>query len=48
MFSQIADNSCLATIPRLTNSMTAWEDWQSQMPELEELASLVATAQEVN
>jgi hypothetical protein len=32
MFSQIAERSCFATIPRLTNSTTAWEDWQSQIP----------------
>lgn len=31
-FSQIADNSCLATMPLLTNSTTACDDWQSQMP----------------
>lgn len=34
MFSQIAESSCFATIPRLTNSTTAWEDWQSQIPGL--------------
>jgi hypothetical protein len=32
MFSQMAARSCFATIPRLTNSITAWEDWTSQMP----------------
>lgn len=32
MFSQILSKSCLAAIPRLTNSMTACEDWQSQIP----------------
>jgi hypothetical protein len=32
MFSQILSRSCLAAIPRLTNSITAWEDWQSQIP----------------
>jgi hypothetical protein len=32
MFSQIDARSCFATIPRLTNSITAWEDWQSQIP----------------
>jgi hypothetical protein len=32
MFSQIAARSCFATIPRLTNSITAWEDWTSQIP----------------
>ena len=32
MFSQIFSNSCFAAIPRLTNSTTACEDWQSQMP----------------
>ena len=32
MFSQILSKSCLAAIPRLTNSITACEDWQSQMP----------------
>lgn len=32
MFSQILCSSCLAAIPRLTNSITAWEDWQSQIP----------------
>ena len=33
MFSQILSKSCLATIPRLTNSITACDDWQSQIPE---------------
>jgi hypothetical protein len=32
MFSQMADSSCFAAIPRRTNSMTACEDWQSQIP----------------
>lgn len=32
MFSQMAGSSCLAAIPLLTNSTTAWEDWQSQIP----------------
>lgn len=32
MFSQIRCSSCLAAIPLLTNSITAWEDWQSQIP----------------
>lgn len=32
MFSHIEARSCFATIPRLTNSMTAWDDWQSQIP----------------
>ena len=32
MFSQIEARSCFATIPRLTNSMTAWDDCTSQMP----------------
>lgn len=32
MFSQIDSRGCFATIPRLTNSITACEDWQSQIP----------------
>lgn len=32
MFSQIFSRSCLAAMPRRTNSTTAWEDWQSQIP----------------
>lgn len=32
MFSQIFSRSCLEAMPRRTNSMTAWEDWQSQIP----------------
>lgn len=32
MFSQILSRSCLAAMPRRTNSVTAWEDWQSQIP----------------
>jgi len=32
MFSQILSKSCLAAMPRLTNSMTACDDWQSQIP----------------
>jgi hypothetical protein len=32
IFSQMADSSCFATIPRRTNSITACEDWQSQIP----------------
>lgn len=32
MFSQIFSSSCLAAIPLRTNSTTAWEDWQSQIP----------------
>lgn len=32
MFSQIACSSCFAAMPRLTNSITACDDWQSQMP----------------
>lgn len=32
MFSQIECSSCFAAIPRLTNSTTACEDWQSQIP----------------
>lgn len=32
MFSQMDARSCFATIPRLTNSITAWEDWTSQIP----------------
>lgn len=34
MFSQILSRSCLAAMPRRTNSVTAWEDWQSQIPEV--------------
>ena len=33
MFSLILDSSCLAAMPRLTNSTTACEDWQSHIPE---------------
>jgi hypothetical protein len=33
MFSQMDSRGCFATIPRLTNSTTACEDWQSQIPE---------------
>lgn len=33
MFSQMEERSCFATIPRLTNSITAWEDWTSQIPD---------------
>lgn len=32
MFSQIFSRSCFAAMPRRTNSVTAWEDWQSQIP----------------
>jgi len=32
-FSQMAERSCLATIPRRTNSTTACDDWQSQIPD---------------
>ena len=32
MFSQIDESSCFATIPLLTNSTTACDDWQSQIP----------------
>lgn len=32
MFSQIECSSCFAAIPLRTNSTTACEDWQSQMP----------------
>ena len=32
MFSLILESSCLAAIPRLTNSTTACEDWQSHIP----------------
>lgn len=32
MFSQIAGSSCLAAMPLRTNSTTACDDWQSQMP----------------
>ena len=32
IFSQMDARSCFATIPRLTNSITAWEDWTSQIP----------------
>jgi hypothetical protein len=32
MFWQMSSRGCLATIPRLTNSTTACEDWQSQIP----------------
>jgi hypothetical protein len=32
MFSQMAGRSCLAAMPLRTNSTTAWEDWQSQIP----------------
>lgn len=32
MFSQIACSSCFAAMPLRTNSTTACEDWQSQMP----------------
>jgi len=32
MFSQILSKSCFAAMPRRTNSITAWEDWQSQIP----------------
>jgi hypothetical protein len=32
MFSQMECNSCLAAIPLRTNSTTACEDWQSQIP----------------
>lgn len=31
-FSQMRWSSCLAAIPRRTNSITACEDWQSQIP----------------
>jgi hypothetical protein len=34
MFSQMEARSCFATIPRLTNSITAWEDCTSQIPVL--------------
>lgn len=33
MFSLIFESSCLAAIPRRTNSTTACEDWQSHIPE---------------
>lgn len=33
IFSQIDSSGCFATMPRLTNSTTACEDWQSQIPE---------------
>lgn len=33
MFSLILESSCLAAMPRLTNSTTACEDWQSHIPE---------------
>lgn len=32
MFSQMRDRSCFAAIPLRTNSTTACEDWQSQIP----------------
>ena len=32
MFSQILSRSCFAAIPRRTNSTTACDDWQSQIP----------------
>jgi len=32
IFSQILESSCFAAIPRRTNSTTACEDWQSQIP----------------
>lgn len=32
MFSQIFSKGCLAAIPRRTNSTTACDDWQSQIP----------------
>ena len=32
MFSLILESSCLAAMPRLTNSTTACEDWQSHIP----------------
>lgn len=32
MFSQILSRPCFAAMPRRTNSTTAWDDWQSQMP----------------
>ena len=32
MFSLILDRGCLAAIPRRTNSTTACDDWQSQIP----------------
>ena len=42
MFSQIFSKSCLAAIPRLTNSITAWEDWQSQIPKGKKCGQLKA------
>lgn len=33
IFSEIFESSCFAAMPRLTNSTTACEDWQSQIPE---------------
>ena len=32
MFSEIWARGCLAAMPLRTNSTTAWEDWQSQIP----------------
>lgn len=32
MFSQILSRSCFAAMPLRTNSTTACDDWQSQMP----------------
>jgi hypothetical protein len=37
MFSQIECSSCFAATPLLTNSITACEDWQSQMPGIRQL-----------
>lgn len=39
IFSQILSRSCLAAIPLRTNSTTAWEDWQSQIPTRKESVS---------
>lgn len=39
MFSQILSRSCLEAMPRRTNSTTAWEDWQSQIPKRSELVN---------
>lgn len=32
IFSLILESFCLAAMPRLTNSTTACEDWQSHIP----------------
>lgn len=41
MFSEIWARGCLAAMPLRTNSTTAWEDWQSQIP-LDRLTSRLA------